>query len=290
MAEDSKRKRSSPNRKTPSSKARAVAKPAPEAPPESEPVRPLRTLKRLPPKPQDDEPSLLSKLMDLPGSMAGSALNFVVKKTELPLRVGKSLLLKPDQAEVLEKAGKTFRELREVAGITLEELAQEVNLKDQSLLEAVENGTATLSFELIVRLASVLARHDPVPVALKLVRCYYPDLGAMLDDWGVGRWILHFEREREFINIYRRHDAVRNLSDEGYNKVLEFTRSAFEMALHFVAGEESVPDKIVDPDQAAAKPAQPKPAARAQAAAAKPAPRKTPAAGAKPAAGEEEPV
>ena len=162
MAEDSKRKRSSPNRKTPSSKARAVAKPAPEAPPESEPVRPLRTLKRLPPKPQDDEPSLLSKLMDLPGSMAGSALNFVVKKTELPLRVGKSLLLKPDQAEVLEKAGKTFRELREVAGITLEELAQEVNLKDQSLLEAVENGTATLSFELIVRLASVLARHDPV--------------------------------------------------------------------------------------------------------------------------------
>lgn len=293
MAEESKRKRSSPNRKTPSSKTRATAKLAPEAPPEAEPARPLRTLKRLPPKAQDDEPSLLSKLMDLPGSVAGSALNFVVKKTELPLRVGKSLLLKPDQAEVLEKAGKTFRELREVAGITLEELAQEVNLKDQSLLEAVENGTATLSFELIVRLASVLARHDPVPVALKLVRCYYPDLGAMLDDWGVGRWILHFEREREFINIYRRHDAVRNLSDEGFNKVLDFTKSAFEMALHFVAGEEAVPDKIVDPDQAATKPAKaakPKPAVRSQTATAKSAPRKAPAAGAKPAAGEEEPV
>ena len=92
-------------------------------------------------------------------------------------------------------------------------------------------------------------RFQPVPVALNLIRCYYPDLGAMLDDWGVGRWILHFEREREFINIYRRHDAVRQLSDEGFDKVLEFTKSAFEMALHFVANEESVPDQVIDPDE-----------------------------------------
>lgn len=252
MAEDIKRKRPTPARAAKPAKAEPPAADAPQSDAPAAPNR-VRTLKRLPPK-QPDEPSLLSKLMDLPGSVAGSALNFVVKKTEVPLRVGKALLLKPDQAEVLEKAGKTFRELREVAGVTLDELAQEINLKDKSLLEAVENGSATLSFELIVRLASVLARHDPVPVALKLVRCYYPELGALLDDWGVGRWILHFEREREFINIYRRHDAVRNLSDEGFDKVLEFTRSAFEMALHFVAGEEQVPDKVVDPDAMATAP------------------------------------
>ncbi len=258
MAEDSKRKRPVRPAAKPATSAAAPAndKPASDKPAaRPEPATAARTARQPAKRPsrpvrQPDEPSLLSKLMDLPGSMAGSALNFVVKKTELPLRVGKSLLLKPDQADVLEKAGKTFRELREVAGVTLEELAQEVNLKDQSLLEAVENGTATLSFELIVRLASVLARHDPVPVALKLIRCYYPDLGAMLDDWGVGRWILHFEREREFINIYRRHDAVRNLSDDGFNKVLEFTRSAFEMALHFVAEQESVEDRVIDPDAA----------------------------------------
>lgn len=283
MAEDIKRKRPTPARTAKPAKAEPAAADTSQA---DEPATPnsVRTLKRLPPK-QPDEPSLLSKLMELPGSVAGSALNFVVKKTEVPLRVGKALLLKPDQAEVLEKAGKTFRELREVAGITLDELAQEINLKDKSLLEAVENGSATLSFELIVRLASVLARHDPVPVALKLVRCYYPELGALLDDWGVGRWILHFEREREFINIYRRHDAVRNLSDEGFDKVLEFTRSAFEMALHFVAGEEQVPDKVVDPDTVEAAPvkktkaaAQPKsrPAA-ARPAAARPSAKKKPA-------------
>ena len=260
MAEEIKRKRTPPrNGKTVASatKKAAAAKPAakPVTPPPPPPVveqpaapKPVRTLKKLPPK-IAEEPSLLSRLIDLPASVAGSALNFVVQKTELPLRVGKAMLLKPDQADVLEKAGKTFRELREVAGVTLDELAQEINLKDKGLLEAVENGTATLSFELIVRLASVLARHDPVPVALKLIRCYYPDLGAMLDDWGVGRWILHFEREREFINIYRRHDAVRQLSDEGFDKVLEFTKSAFEMALHFVANEESVSDQVVDPDE-----------------------------------------
>lgn len=273
MAEENKRKRSTArNSKAAAAPAvkpaasKSPSKPAPAAKPASEPAaspKPVRTLKKLQPK-VVEEPSLISRLMDLPGSMAGSAINFVVKKTELPLRVGKAMLLKPDQADVLENAGKTFRELREVAGVTLEELAQEVNLKDQSLLEAVENGTATLSFELIVRLASVLARHDPVPVALNLIRCYYPDLGAMLDDWGVGRWILHFEREREFINIYRRHDAVRQLSDEGFDKVLEFTKSAFEMALHFVANEESVSDQVIDPDEPLpnAKP-EPKPRAAA---------------------------
>lgn len=273
MAEENKRKRSAargskaaPAPAVKPAASKSPSKPAPAAKPASEPAaapKPIRTLKKLPPK-VVEEPSLISRLMDLPGSMAGSAINFVVKKTELPLRVGKAMLLKPDQADVLEKAGKTFRELREVAGVTLEELAQEVNLKDQSLLEAVENGTATLSFELIVRLASVLARHDPVPVALNLIRCYYPDLGAMLDDWGVGRWILHFEREREFINVYRRHDAVRQLSDEGFDKVLEFTKSAFEMALHFVANEESVSDQVVDPDEPlpGAKP-EPKPRAAA---------------------------
>ena len=282
MAEEIKRKRTPPrNGKTMAgaTKKAAAAKPAakPVAPPPAPPVvepppapKPVRTLKKLPPK-EVEEPSLLSRLMDLPASVAGSALNYVVQKTELPLRVGKAMLLKPDQADVLEKAGKTFRELREVAGVTLEELAQEVNLKDKGLLEAVENGTATLSFELIVRLASVLARHDPVPVALKLIRCYYPDLGAMLDDWGVGRWILHFEREREFINIYRRHDAVRQLSDEGFNKVLEFTKSAFEMALHFVANEESVEDQVVDPDAPLTKPkAKPKAAASKGASSARP--------------------
>ena len=49
---------------------------------------------------------------------------------------------------------------------------------------------------------------------------------------------LQFEREREFINIFRSHDDARNLSDEGFRRVLEFTRQSFEMSLHFVEEQE----------------------------------------------------
>jgi hypothetical protein len=107
----------------------------------------------------------------------------------------------------------------------------------------VENGTATLSFELILRLAAVLARNDPVPVILKFTRTYNPDLWKLLEDWGLGRLTLHFEREREFINIFRSHDAARKLGDAGFAEVLKFTRAAFEMALHFVMEREKVADQ-----------------------------------------------
>ncbi len=178
--------------------------------------------------------------------MADSALRFVSKTTDVPLRVGKALFLKSEQADMMKDAGQTLKELREVAGLTRDELSDALDLQDHSLLAAVENGTATLSFELILRLAAVLARHDPVPVVLKFTRTYKPDLWEILHNWGVGRWTLQFEREREFINIFRRHDAARKLSDEGFAKVLEFTRSAFDMSLHFIAEQEDVQDEEFD--------------------------------------------
>ncbi len=60
---------------------------------------------------------------------------------------------------------------------------------------------------------------------------------------------LHFERERRFINIYRSHDGARKLTDEGFARVLDLTRSAFEMALHFAAEQEHIEDHLVDPEQ-----------------------------------------
>jgi transcriptional regulator with XRE-family HTH domain len=141
---------------------------------------------------------------------------------------------------MMEEAGNTLKDLREVAGLTRDELSDALNLKDRSLVEAIENGTAIMSFELILRLAAVLARHDPVPVVLKFTRTYNPELWKLLQDWGFGRLSLNYEREREFINIYRRHDAARLLSDEGFEKVLDFTRAAFEMALHFAAEQENI--------------------------------------------------
>ena len=192
-----------------------------------------------------EEDSLIKRITSIPGAMADSAIRMVSKTTDVPLRIGKALFLKPEQTEMIKEAGNTLKDLREVAGLTRDDLGEALDLKDHSLIEAVENGTAILSFELVLRLAALLARHDPVPVILKFTRSYNPDLWKLLEDWGLGRLSLHLERERRFINIYRHHDAARQLSNEGFEKVLEFTCAAFEMALHFIAEQEHLKDRIL---------------------------------------------
>jgi len=141
--------------------------------------------------------------------------------------------LLPETDEMKREAGAYVRELRELAGLTLDELSDALEISDRSLLEAVEAGTATLSFELTLRIAAILARHDPVPVVSRLVRTYNPVLWQLLEDWGIGELPLQLEREREFVNILRGSDEARNLSDEDFAQVLAFTRAAFEMAHHF---------------------------------------------------------
>jgi transcriptional regulator with XRE-family HTH domain len=174
-----------------------------------------------------------------------TAFNIARKTTGGSIKVGKTILKNQEQLKVMVAAGESLRDLREVAGLTINEMSEAINLKDKSLLEAVENGTATLSFELILRLAALLARNDPIPFIIKYTRTYNPDVWRILNDWGLGRIPLHYERERKFINIYRRHDAARALSDDGFDKVLAFTNNAFEMALHFIAETENINiDKI----------------------------------------------
>ncbi len=172
--------------------------------------------------------SLADRLSELVEHFAAGTLRGVVD------RGGRQIASRlPHAREMRREAGVYLRELREVAGLTRDELADAIELRDRSLLEAVEAGTATLSFELTLRLAAVLARHDPVPFVSRLVRSYNPVLWQLLEDWGVGRLPLQLEREREFVNILRGHDAVRELSDRDFAQVLDFTRSAFETALHF---------------------------------------------------------
>ncbi|QCF25546.1 helix-turn-helix domain-containing protein [Hydrocarboniclastica marina] len=183
-----------------------------------------------------DDVTLLERL----GDLTGFAFRLARRTTGTSLKVGRALMGSQDQLKAMLAAGRGLRDLREVAGLTVNEMAEALDLRDKSVLEAAENGTATLSFELILRLAALLARNDPVPFILKYTRTYNPDLWRVMDGWGLGRLPLHFEREREFINIYRRHDEARKLSDEGFAHVLQFTRSAFEMSLHFVAEQEAI--------------------------------------------------
>ncbi len=170
-------------------------------------------------------------VLGLTGSAASGAvgaaadLSFKLVKSRLPVA----------QQEAVEKATGLFRELRDAAGLTLGELGQAINLKDTSLLEAVEGGKVGLPFEVILRLAAVLGRKDPIPVVMKLTRAYNPKLWKTLEDLGVGRVAVQAGRERELANVYRARDAARQLSDEEFAAVLGFVSSAFDTAMAFRA-------------------------------------------------------
>lgn len=196
------------------------------------------------------EAPLVQLFADLTGDLTSGVLRLAARTGETPLRVARALLPvsrqirlpQPEQLEMMRETGLYLRDIRQLAGLTLSELSEAINLQDRTLLEAVENGTATLSFELILRLAALLARHDPIPFVIRFTRTYNPAIWKLLQDWGIGRLPVQYERERHFLNIFRRHDAARDLSDEGFDKVLAFTRAAFELSMHFIAEQEGVPD------------------------------------------------
>jgi transcriptional regulator with XRE-family HTH domain len=170
-------------------------------------------------------------------NMTSTAIKLVSKGAVVSELVGKAVLTSPERFKMLKEAGAYLKDLREVAGLTRKDVSEAIQLSEESFLTAVENGTATLSFELILRLSALLARHDPIPFIIKLTRTYKPELWEILEKWGVGLLPLQLERERQFINIYRAHDRARRLSDNDFQRVLAFTRSAFEMALDFAQSE-----------------------------------------------------
>jgi transcriptional regulator with XRE-family HTH domain len=176
-----------------------------------------------------DERSIVKMFLN----MTSTAMKLVSKGAMVSELVGKAVLSSPERVKMIEEAGSYLRDLREVAGLTRKDVSHTIQLADESFLAAVENGAATLSFELILRMAALLARHDPIPFIIKLTRTYNPEVWEILEKWGMGRLPLQLERERQFINIYRGHDRARKLSDEDFQRVLGFTRSAFEMALDF---------------------------------------------------------
>lgn len=188
---------------------------------------------------QTADPETEMGLLERLGDLTDFAFRFARHTTGTSLKVARALMKSQDQLRLMLAAGNSLRDLREVAGLTVSEMAEALDLSDKSVLEAAEEGSAALPFELILRLAALLARNDPVPFILKYTRTYNPEVWRIMTDWGVGKLPLQFEREREFINIFRRKDEARKLSDAGFAEVLKFTRSAFEMSLHFVAEQEA---------------------------------------------------
>lgn len=185
-------------------------------------------------KPAPDESAqltVLSGLAAMTGDAAGSAINFLLNVTGDPLGL-KPLLSGPAHpGKLTREAGHYVRELRELAGLTVSDLTRALELSDSSYLEAVEAGTATLSFDLALRLSAIVARNDPLPAILKLTRTSNPAVARFLEDWGAGRLPLQLERERKFVNILRGNDEARDLSDESFEQVMHFTKSALDSAV-----------------------------------------------------------
>jgi transcriptional regulator with XRE-family HTH domain len=162
-----------------------------------------------------------------------TVLGIAASATDLSLDLVKTRARGPRQQAAIEKAGSMLRQTREAAGITTQELGRAIDLTDPDLLEQAELGKAALPFEVILRLAGVLGRHDPVTFAMKLARSYNPGLWRALDDLGVGRLAVQAGRERELANLYRANDAARRLSDEDFTAVLGFVKAGFDMAVSF---------------------------------------------------------
>lgn len=231
--------KSSPSKKTTSTKKKSDDK-----------AKASHTSKASIPKNSEDS---FSSFFDRVSDATSSAFKFAKKTGGTSYKVGRAIIQSQDQLKLMVNAGQSLKDLREVAGLTVNELSEAINLKDKSVIEAVEDGTDTLSFELILRLAALLARNDPIPFILKYTRTYSPETWRILNDWGVGKLPLHYERERQFINIYRSQDKARELSDEGFNRVLEFTKQAFNLSLHFIGEQEDALQSMLEVQEAQLK-------------------------------------
>jgi len=174
---------------------------------------------------------MLSGLAAMTGDAAGSAIQFFLNVTGDPLGLKPFLSGPAHPGKLAREAGNYVRELRELAGLTISDLARALELRDSSYLEAVEAGTQTLSFDLVLRLAAIVARNDPLPAILKLTRTSNPAVAKFLEDWGAGRLPLQIERERAFVNLLRGNDEARELTDDSFEQVLQFTKAALDSAV-----------------------------------------------------------
>lgn len=192
----------------------------------------------------DSSSSLFDQLLDLTSRVTAGAVDVAKAGTAVPLMFTDNWLkdiymksLDHERLTAMAEAGKFLQDAREVAGLNIQQLAEALGLSDTELLEEVEKGQATLPFDMALRIASLIARHDPIPFIIKFVRTYNPALEDMMEQWGVTVLPKEYERERRFTNILRRHDAVRSMKDEEFDRFLGYQESAMDYALEIMADE-----------------------------------------------------
>ena len=205
-------------------------------------------------KPVEDEPrnkegsSLVDQIIGITSQVASGAVDIARTSRAIPLMFTDNWVkdaymktLDVDRLQAMAEAGNFLKDAREVAGLNIAELADAVGLSDTELLEEVEQGRATLPIDTILRIASLTARHDPIPFIIKFLRTYNPDLEQTLEQWGIMKLPKQYERERRFVNVYRSHDSLRQLSDAEFERFIGYMNSATEFTLDIMLAEKDLP-------------------------------------------------
>ena len=218
--------------------------------------------------------SLIESLVKLTGQVAGGTLELARNTAAMSTMFGDNWLsnsllktMEPERLEAMADAGHFLRDAREMAGLSLKDLSESLGISDKDVLKEVESGNTILPLELMLRSASLLARHDPIPFLIKFMRTYNPSLGKTLEQWGVMALPKQYERERRFVNLYRQHDVLRGFSDEEYLRFYDYMNSSISLVLDVMLQEK----KAVAADDPGARPqkkaattakAKPKPGAK----------------------------
>ena len=143
------------------------------------------------------------------------------------------LMRTPDHMVQMGKAGRYLKDLREVAGLTVDDLASALQRESPDLLRAIEDGRSAVTLDILYRLAAFHARNDPVGFMMNYSREYAPMLWQLLRLTGMDRLLISVEREIKFVNLYRARDQARALEDAEFDRVLDFLGKAFDLALDF---------------------------------------------------------
>lgn len=197
-----------------------------------------------------DQESLLDALLKLPAQVTGGTVDLARSTVAMTAMFGENRLttailkqLEPERLEAMAEAGHFLRDARETAGLSLNDLADSVGLADKSLLKKIESGEAIMPLEPMLRSASLLARHDPIPFLIKFMRTYNPALEKRLEQWGVLALPKEYERERRFLNLYRQHDMLRGLSDDEFDRFVHYTDSSINLVLDVMQREKAAAER-----------------------------------------------
>lgn len=195
---------------------------------------------------EQDSASLLDSVRKLTGQVAGGTLGLARNTAAMTAMFGENWLrstvlnqLEPERLEAMAEAGHFLKDARETAGLSIKDLSESLGLADKSLLEDIESGETIMPLEVMLRSASLLARHDPIPFLIKFMRTYNPALEKTLEQWGVLALPKQYERERRFVNLYRQHDVLRGFTDEEYERFIHYMQSSISLVLDVMESEKS---------------------------------------------------